>query len=195
MTMNSEERDQLIQRYYDGETIGNENAMVERLLEEDPHARDLLSSLRTISGAIRTEVAAAVADEDFSNFWSDVSVRLPKGPLTLETGQDAAKRAQQIADGQLLTREPEELGARSPWSWLSGLLGGPGLAVAGAALCLVALFAPVWSTEDPSAVPLAGVDQSIEVEEIDSPGAFVMVVQESTDVPAIVWVTETSDEG
>ena len=186
----------LIQRYYDGETIGNENAVVERLLEEDPQARDMLASLRTISGAIRTEVAAAVAEEDFSNFWSDVSVRLPKGPLTLETGQDAAKRAQQIADGELLTGEPEALQAPSSWGWLQRLLGGPGLAVVGAALCLVALFAPVWSTTDESAVPVAGIDQSIEVEEIDSPGTFVMVVQESADVPAIVWVTETSaDEG
>ncbi len=196
MTMNTEDRDQLIQRYYDGETIGNENAMVERMLEQDAGARELLASLRTISGFIRTDVAAAVAEEDFSNFWSDVAVRLPKGPLTLETGQDAAKRAQQIADGQLLAGEPEALAGPSPWAWLQRLLGGPGLAVAGAALCLVALFAPVWSDSDESAVPLAGFDQSIDVEEIDSPGTFVMVVQDSADVPAIVWVTETSaDEG
>lgn len=195
MTMNNEERFQLIQRYYDGETIGNENAVVERLLEEDPEARDLLASLREISGAIRTEVAAAVAEEDFSNFWSDVSTRLPKGPLTLETGQEAARRAQQIADGNLVVREPEALEAPSAWGWLRNLLTGPGLAVAGAALCLVALFAPVWNGDE-SAVPVAGIDQSVEVEEIDSPGTFVMVVQESADVPAIVWVTETSaDEG
>lgn len=196
MTMNTDERDQLIQRYYDGETIGNENAVVERLLEDDPQARDMLLSLRTISGAIRTDVAAAVAEEDFSNFWSDVSVRLPKGPLTLETGQDSAKRAQQIADGKLLAREPEAMAAPSTWGWLRGLLGGPGLAVVGAALCIVALFAPVWSSSDESAIPVAGMDQSIDVEEIDSPGTFVMVVQDSADVPAIVWVTETSaDEG
>ena len=195
MTMNSEERDQLIQRYYDGETLGNENAIVERMLEDDPSARELLSSLRTISGAIRTEVAAAVAEEDFSNFWSDLSTRLPKGPLTLETGQEAARRAQSIADGALLASEPEAMQAPSTFGWLRGLLTGPGLAVAGAALCLVALFAPVWGLDE-SAVPVAGMDQSVDVEEIDSPGAFVMVVQESADVPAIVWVTETSaDEG
>ena len=45
MTMTSEERDQLIQRYYDGETIGNESAVAERLLDEDPSARALLESL------------------------------------------------------------------------------------------------------------------------------------------------------
>ena len=192
MTMTSEERDQLIQRYYDGETIGNESAVAERLLDEDPSARALLESLRTISGAIRTEVDAAVAQEDFTSFWDDVAVRLPKGPLTLETAQDSAREAQRLAAEQnLLRRDPEPIG-NGGWAWLRNLLTGPGLAVAGAALCLVALFAPVWNAGG-DALPLAGMDQSIEVESIDSPGAFVMVVQESSEVPAIVWVTETEE--
>ena len=192
MTMTSEERDQLIQRYYDGETIGNESAVAERLLDEDPSARALLESLRTISGAIRTEVDAAVAQEDFTSFWDDVAVRLPKGPLTLETGQDNAREAQRLAAEQnLLRREPEPIGSEG-WAWLRNLLTGPGLAVAGVALCLVALFAPVWNAGG-EALPTAGMDQSIEVESIDSPGAFVMVVQESSEVPAIVWVTETEE--
>ncbi len=192
MTMTSEERDQLIQRYYDGETIGNERAVAERLLDEDPSARVLLESLRTISGAIRTEVDAAVAEEDFTSFWDDVAVRLPKGPLTLETGQDNAREAQRLAAEQnLVRRDPEPIG-NGGWAWLRNLLTGPGLAVAGAALCLVALFAPVWNAGG-DALPVAGMDQSIEVESIDSPGAFVMVVQESSEVPAIVWVTETEE--
>ena len=168
MTMTSEERDQLIQRYYDGETIGNESAVAERLLDEDPSARALLESLRTISGAIRTEVDAAVAQEDFTSFWDDVAVRLPKGPLTLETAQDSAREAQRLAAEQnLLRRDPEPIG-NGGWAWLRNLLTGPGLAVAGAALCLVALFAPVWNAGG-DALPLAGMDQSIEVESIDSP--------------------------
>ena len=192
MSMTNEERDQLIQRYYDGETLGNENSMAEKLLEADPEAQALLQSLRTISGAIRTEVAEAVAQEDFSSFWTDVSERLPKGPLTLETEQDSARKAQRIADENLLARQPEPIQASGGFAWLRGLMSGPGLAVAGAALCLVALFAPVWNIGD-SALPVAGQDQTIEVESIDSPGAFVMVVQESNDVPAIVWVTETTE--
>jgi len=193
MSMTNEERDQLIQRYYDGETLGNENSLAEGLLDQDPEARALLESLRTISGAIRTEVAMAVAEEDFSSFWTDVSERLPKGPLTLETGQDSARKAQAMADENLLAGEPQPIAAGGGFAWLRNLLNGPGLAVAGVAMCLVALFAPVWGGSD-SALPIAGMDQTIEVESIDSPGAFVMVVQESNDVPAIVWVTET-DEG
>ena len=193
MTMTNDERAQLIQRYYDGETIGNEAALAERLIDEDPDARALLESLREISGAIRTEVSAAVAQEDFSSFWDDLSERLPKGPLTLETGQDAARKAQRLAEEEnLLAREPEPI-AGSGWAWLRNLLSGPGLAVAGAALCVVALVGPLWSGGGES-LPVAGMDQTIEVESIDSPGAFVRVVQESSEVPAIVWVTET-DEG
>lgn len=192
MSMTNEARDQLIQRYYDGETVGNESAMAQQLLEADPDAQALLQSLRTISGAIRTEVAEAVAQEDFSSFWSDVSERLPKGPLTLETEQDSARKAQAMADN-LIAREPEPIRSGGGFGWLRNLLTGPGLAVVGAALCLVALFGPVWNSGD-GALPVAGMDQTIEVESIDSPGAFVMVVQESNDVPAIVWVTET-DEG
>lgn len=192
MSMTNEARDQLIQRYYDGETVGNESAMAQKLLEADPDAQALLQSLRTISGAIRTEVAEAVAQEDFSSFWSDVSERLPKGPLTLETEQDSARKAQAMADN-LIAREPEPIRSGGGFGWLRNLLTGPGLAVVGAALCLVALFGPVWNSGD-GALPVAGMDQTIEVESIDSPGAFVMVVQESNDVPAIVWVTET-DEG
>ncbi|MCO4773288.1 MAG: hypothetical protein KDA24_24855 [Deltaproteobacteria bacterium] len=193
MSMTNEERDQLIQRYYDGETLGNENALAERLLDDDPEARSLLESLRTISGAIRTEVDAAVAQEDFSSFWDDVAVRLPKGPLTLETGQDSAREAQRLAaeENLLAAGAPEPITATG-WAWLRGLLSGPGLAVAGAALCVVALVGPMWSGGDGS-LPVAGMDQTIEVESIDSPGAFVMVVQESSEVPAIVWVTETEE--
>ncbi len=192
MSMTNEERDQLIQRYYDGETVGNESAMAQQLLDADPEAQALLLSLRTISGAIRTEVAEAVAQEDFSSFWSDVSERLPKGPLTLETEQESARKAQAMADN-LVAREAEPIRSASSFGWLKNLLTGPGLAVVGAALCIVALFGPVWNSGD-VALPVAGMDQTIEVESIDSPGAFVMVVQESNEVPAIVWVTET-DEG
>jgi hypothetical protein len=192
MTMTNEERDQLIQRYYDGETLGNESKLAQQLLEADPEAQALLQSLRTISGAIRTEVAEAVAQEDFTSFWSDLSERLPKGPLTLETAQDSARKAQAIADENLLARQPEPIQSSGGFAWLKALMSGPGLAVAGAALCLVALFGPVWGGAD-RALPVAGMDQTIEVESIDSPGAFVMVVQESNDVPAIVWVTETTE--
>jgi hypothetical protein len=200
--MTREEREQLVQRYYDGETVGAEARLVERMLEEDPETRRMLESLREISDSIRVDVESAVADEDFSAYWADIKGKLPKGPLTLETGQEEGERRTLRAADDLLTRAPRALEERLPlwrrWSLL------PVLATAAVTAALVlALRLPGTDGERSSggtatgnggsAAPVAAgpVDYSIEIEEIDSPGPLVMVQQESDDVPAIIWIQES----
>ena len=181
--MNTEERDQLIQRYYDGETIGSEAALAQRLLEEDPEARMLLEGLRSLSDSIRIDIAEAVAGEDFSEYWTDIRGKLPKGPLTLETGEDARSQAKEMV---AQAARPLEAKTRFSWRWLMAPL------VAGAALALV------FMVQTPAtSVPSQVADNHIDIEELDSAGPMVMVQQESDSVPAIVWFTETdaTEEG
>lgn len=190
--MTPEQREQLIQRYYDGETIGNEGRQAEAILEADPEARELLSHLRSMSDVIRTDVAAAVADEDFSSYWSEIHERLPKGPLTLETGEERERAF--AAAGDVVMREIPLAPPRQSW-WR--MLLGPGLATAGVLAVVVALFAPgIMGLEAgvPAGPAIAtSVDHTVEIEEIDSDGLMVMVTQESADVPGIIWITESEE--
>lgn len=181
--MNTEERDQLIQRYYDGETMGSESALAQRLLDEDPEARILLEGLRSLSDSIRIEIAEAVAEEDFSGYWTDIRTKLPKGPLTLETGQDARSQAREMV---AQAARPLQSKPGFSWRWLFAPL------AAGAALALVFMVQNPGPT-----VPAVVADNHIEIEELESAGPMVMVQQESDAVPAIVWFTEThaSEEG
>ena len=82
--MSPEERDQLIQRYYDGETVGNEAAQARAILERDPEARELIKELQNLSDKIKVEIEDAVAEEDFSSYWASIQSRLPHGPPTGE---------------------------------------------------------------------------------------------------------------
>lgn len=179
--MNIEERDQLIQRYYDGETIGSESALAERVLEEDADARILLEGLRSLSDSIRIDIAEAVAGEDFSGYWTDIRGKLPKGPLTLETGQDAREQARELV---AQAARPLEARPRFNWRWIFAPL------AAGAALVLV--FMPQTPATGPG--PAAVASNAIEIEELESAGAMTFVQQESDAVPAIVWFTETGSE-
>ena len=176
--MNTEEREQLIQRFYDGETIGSESALAQRLLDEDPDARMLLEGLRSLSDSIRIEIAEAVAEEDFSGYWTDIRTKLPKGPLTLETGEEARSRARGMV---AQAARPLESKPRLSWRWLFAPL------AAGAALVLVFM---VQTTGPVPPTPVA--DNHIEIEELESAGPMVMVQQDSDAEPAIVWFTETS---
>jgi hypothetical protein len=190
--MTPEQRDRLIQRYYDDETIGNEGRQAEALLKSDPEARELLDHLRSMSDFIRTDIAAAVADEDFSSYWSDIHERLPKGPLTLETGEERERAF--AAAGDVVVREVEmKPPQRSLWRWLRG----SGLALAGSLAVIAALFAPGLFGLDqmmPSGPAVAtNVDHTAEIEEIDSDGLMVMVTQESPDAPGITWITESEE--
>ena len=190
--MTPEQRDRLIQRYYDGETIGNEARQAEAILESDPEARELLDHFRSMSDVIRTEIADAVADEDFTSYWSDIHERLPKGPLTLETG-DERDRALSAA-GDVVVREVEmKAPRRSLWRTLFG----PGLAAAGALAVVAALATPgllgLEQTTSAGPAVATNVDHTADIEEIDSDGLMVMVTQESPDVPGITWITESEE--
>lgn len=183
--MSPEERDQLIQRYFDGETIGNEAAQAERLLAEDPAARELLESLKDLSDSFKAEVAHAVEAEDFSAWWGDIADRLPDGPPTLDT-LDTDLALNGFAEG-VVRSEAAPLQGPSGLAWLRQVLFGPGLVVAGLAAVLMALFAPpTWLQEAAPAL----VDYHVEIESIDSDGDLVMVTQENEDTPLIVWVNE-----
>jgi len=179
--MTPEERDQLIQRFYDGETIGREAEVAERLLEEDPQARQLLEGLRTLSDSIRIDIAEAVADEDFSGFWGDVQQRLPKGPLTLEQGQDR--------EGVVAQPSRPLEAKRRPWlRWIFAPA-----ALAGAAAAVLLMTGPPATAPEQ---PLAVADHSIVIDALESAGGNVMVQQEHDDLPAIIWFTESeSSEG
>jgi anti-sigma factor RsiW len=167
--MTPEERDQLIQRYYDGETIGNEAAQVEQLLESDPEARGVLESLRTLSDEIKTDLAHALAGEDFDSYWGAIEDRLEPAPEGPAAGPD-------------LVVAPAEPLRHGRGGWLRWLFH-PGLAAGLAAAIAIAVFLPM----SPEEVP---VSYAIEIEEIDSAGPMVMVHQESDDLPAIVWFVE-----
>jgi hypothetical protein len=179
--MNTEERDQLIQRYYDGETIGSESALAQRLLDEDPDARMLLEGLRQLSDSIRIDIAEAVAEEDFSEYWTDIRTKLPKGPLTLETGEQARARARGMV---AQASRPLEAKPRFSWRWVLAPL------ALGAALAVAVVVRPPATAPTPGAAALVAANH-IDIEELDSAGPMVMVQQESDAVPAIVWFTET----
>ena len=181
-TLTPEERDQLIQRYFDGETLGAESSQAERLLKEDPEAAELLATLRTLSDSIKIDVAGALAEEDFSEYWTNI--------------------AEGIADdGVAVTREADSIVAKSaeplaaPPSLFQRLFGWSGLAAAAGAAALIAFG--VLNVGDSSvsgdSVPLAAVDHTMIVEEIESPSSLVMVQQENSEEPAIIWIVE-SDE-
>ncbi len=173
--MTPDERDQLIQRYYDGETIGREAELAERLLDEDPAAMALLDGLRTLSDSIRIDIAEAVAEEDFTGFWGDIQQRLPKGPLTLETGQEPSG----------VVAQPSRPLEAKPRSWLRWIFAPAALAGAAAAVLMM-----TNTTSVPTA-PTAIADNSIVIEELESAGGNVMVQQEHDDLPAIIWFSES----
>ena len=143
--MNPDERDQLIQRYYDGETIGNEKAQAQALLESDPGARAALEQLQTLSDEIRIEISEAVADEDFSTYWSRIQSRLPTGPPTgeIEVLRDEdldPGRVEAAVGPEVVVRSPQAMGAprRSWWPWVLG----PALGAAAAAALVFAIGLP-----------------------------------------------------
>ena len=181
-TLTPEERDQLIQRYFDGETLGAESSQAERLLKEDPEAAELLATLRTLSDSIKIDVAGALAEEDFSEYWTNIAEGIAQEGVAVTRGPDSivAEAAAPLA---------------APPSLFDRLFGWSGLAAAASAAALIAVG--VMNVSDPTVssdvTPLAAVDHTIIVEEIESPSSLVMVQQENSEEPAIIWIVE-SDE-
>ena len=164
--MTPDERFQLIQRYYDGETLGNEVQVVEQLLETDAEALEILESLRMLSDTIKVDVARAVEEEDFSSYWSSIQQRLPEGPLTIEP-EVAARPAEPIRQRPRLLR------------WFFG----PALASAAAAALAIAVFVPQ--------PPPAPSSFAVEIEQIDGFGAAVDVIEATGDTPLLVSFVES----
>ena len=131
-TMKPTEREELIQRYYDGETVGRESELAERMLQEDPVAQEILEGLVRLSGSIQLELDSAVEAEDFSGYWQQIEERLPDGPLSEEVATLAVPAAADVVVGR-----PQRMG-RPRRSWLPWLLG-PSLGAAAAAMLMVLL--------------------------------------------------------
>ena len=165
--MTPDERFQLIQRYYDGETIGNEVPLVEQLLEQDEEAREILDSLRMLSDTIKVDVARAVEEEDFSDYWSSIQQRLPEGPLTVDP-EVAARPAEPIKERPRLLR------------WFFG----PALASAGVAVLALALFVPQPPPPAPSSF-------AVEIEQIDGFGADFEIIEATGETPLLVSFVES----
>jgi negative regulator of sigma E activity len=161
-----DERFQLIQRFYDGETLGNEAAIVEKMLETDEEAREILEGLRMLSDTIKVDVAKAVEQEDFSNYWAAIQERLPEGQLTVEP-EHAVRPAEPIRQRPRLLR------------WLFG----PALASAAAAALAVALFVPHQAPQPASF--------AVEIQQIDGFGSVVHVVEATSDTPMLITFTES----
>jgi hypothetical protein len=187
--MNPTEQEQLIQRYYDGETIGRESELAENMLRDDPAAQQILEGLVRLSGNIQLDLDSVVAEEDFSGYWDTIQKRLPEGPPTGEVATLARASANNVVIGR---RQRMSAPARP---WLTWLLG-PSLGAAAAVLAM-ALFVLPGLRED-RAVQVAELpvlmDHTIDIESIESDGPLVMVMQENADEPAIIWFVESDGE-
>ena len=172
----------------DGETIGRESDLAEEMLRSDPRAQEILESLVCLSDSIKIDLDSVVAEEDFSGYWDNIQSRLPEGPITGEIA--VAGRA---ANEDVVVRRGRRMTSPSrPWlAWVMG----PALGAAAAAL-VMALFVMPASREE--AGPVAAVetrtDHTIDIESIESEGPLVMVMQENSDEPAIIWFVETDAE-
>jgi len=188
--MNPTEQEQLIQRYYDGETIGRESELAEKMLREDPVAQQILEGLVQLSGDIQLDLDSVVAEEDFSGYWDTIQKRLPDGPITGEVGSLASAPANDL----LVGRRQRMPAAGRPWlTWFLG----PSLGAAAAVLAMAMFVLPGLREDEPVPVaelPAAAADHTIDIESIESDGPLVMVMQENADEPAIIWFVESDAE-
>lgn len=168
--MTPEERDHLIQRYYDGETLGAEAALAEKLLAEDPEAAAMLESLRDISDSIRVDISEALAREDFSHYWDDIAQRLPSEPATLDDDVVATP-----ASAPITTR-------RRPWfRWVFG----PALSAGAVAAIAIAMMPAITGPD------LGPISYAVDIVEVESDGAMVIVTPATDSAPAIVSFQES----
>jgi len=157
---------ELIQRWYDGEALGAEALLAERLVVEEPDAMAWLESLERLAGGLRRDLEEAVSQEDFSGYWDAIAERLPAGPLTMEPSDGVLRHAPAAIERR-----------RRPLAWLLR----PLAAAAGLALLVVASIALVPEPAPPSYV--------VEILELDSDGA-VVVLEATADTPMLVSFEE-----
>ena len=173
--MTSEERAQLIQRYYDGETIGGEAALAEKLLDTDPEAQKLLQSMQSLSNSIRVDIDEAIAREDFSSYWDDIAARLPSSVPTLDDGSGDVV----VARGGLQART-------RPW-WRRAWFGP---AFAAAAVAAVVAVAVLPNVQNPSA-DFGPLSYAVEIEEVESDGPLVIIQEATAAAPSIISFNES----
>jgi len=170
-----QDREELIQRYYDGETIGREVEAAEQLLESDPAARKLLQSLQQISKSISLDVTQALESEDFSSYWESIQERLPDSPPSLESAAD-------VVVGR---PAPVLAGTAAPWFRRLFTPAFGGLALA--ALVAVAVIPNLG----PAPTDLGPLSYAVDVVEVESEGPMVIVQEATETAPSIVSFTES----
>jgi len=188
--MNPTEQEQLIQRYFDGETIGRESELAEKMLRDDPAAQQILEGLVRLSGSIQLDLDSVVAEEDFSGYWDTIQKRLPEGPITGEVATLASASANDVVIGK---RQRMSAPVRP---WLTWFLG-PSLGAAAAVLAMAFFVLPGLRDDEGAQVaelPALSTDHTIDIESIESDGPLVMVMQENADEPAIIWFVESDGE-
>lgn len=112
---------ELVHRYFDGELCADEVLLVERLLEDEPSAREVLGQLRRIEQVARTEAISASYQEDFSDWWSAVERQMECPSLEPPPGDDPIPRPGPISIVDAQIREAER-GRQIPWAVVLPLL-------------------------------------------------------------------------
>lgn len=124
---------ELVHRYFDGELNAEEVMMVERLLEDDLAAREVLAQLRRIGHVARTEALSASYQEDFSNWWDAVEQQMEDPSLEPPANADPIRHMGPIS---ILEGEIHESPTAGSWRWLALLIA---LVVVGTALGAILL--------------------------------------------------------
>lgn len=124
---------ELVHRYFDGELNADEVMLVERLLEDDPEAREILAQLRRIGHVARTEALSASYQEDFSNWWDAVEQQMVYPSLEPPNGGDPIRHMGPISIVEGEIHDSPTAGSRR---WLALLIA---LVVVGTALGVVLL--------------------------------------------------------
>jgi len=189
----SEADAQLLMRYADGEAATDEVARAETLLAGSPAASRQYQQVQGVGEAVRQWGAAAG------------EVDLVAGVMgTLHREATEAARADRAAgERRAPAREPWYLVLRDRLDRWFGTWTVPATAVA-AAVVLVLLVRP---TPDPeprghdllaAASPFDGAGAArndLSVEDIESDGAAVMVLESDRAAPAIIWIEEPESAG
>ncbi len=110
---------ELVHRYFDGELNADEVMMVERLLEDEPEAREILAQLRRIGHVARTEALSASYQEDFSNWWDAVEQQIEFPSLEPTVDSDPIRHVGPISILEGEIHESPRAGSRR---WLAVLI-------------------------------------------------------------------------
>lgn len=184
----SAELEALLLRYHDGEADAEGTARAEALLAADAEARRHFEELGALGEGLR-QWAAAAGEVDL---WPGVEAGVRPAP------------ARTASDPHPPRPSPAGSGVAEAWSRLLSLLRPWAMPVAlGAAAALVAAL--LLDRSDPGSVPAlaarspfagaATADNGMVIDDIQSDGGVVMVLESDGAQPAIIWIDEPEGSG